>query len=105
MAYQPKPGQFTLFKNQRKEAETHADYRGDGLLPDGTPVWVNAWIKEGAKGKFMSCTLKVKDGSKAKEHKAESPKGGGSTFDDMENDIPFLTSSVFADPIFKKLPR
>lgn len=61
MAFEHKPGQFTLFKNDRKEQDTHADYRGEGLLPDGTPVWVNAWLKQGSKGKFMSCSIKPKD--------------------------------------------
>ncbi len=30
MAYIPKPGSFTLFKNQKKETDNHPDYRGDG---------------------------------------------------------------------------
>lgn len=61
MAYEPKPGSFSLFKNDRKEKDSHPDYTGDGLDISGTPVWVSAWIKEGKNGKFMSCSMKPKD--------------------------------------------
>lgn len=74
MAYEQKPGQFTLFKNDRKEKDTHPDYKGQGLAPNGTAVWVSAWIKEGAKGKFMSCSMQAKDQQQAsKPAKAVDP--------------------------------
>lgn len=61
MAYEPKPGSLSLFKNDRKEKDTHPDYKGDGMDLDGNMVWVSAWIKEGAKGKFMSLSIQRKD--------------------------------------------
>ena len=33
-----------LFKNERKEAETHADYRGS-INVGGTDFWISAWLK------------------------------------------------------------
>lgn len=33
------------------------------------------------------------------------PKGGGTGFDDMEDDIPFVTASFSADPIMRKFRR
>lgn len=60
MAYEPKPGSFSLFKNDRREKETHPEYKGDGLLPDGTPAWISAWVKEGARGKFFSISIQPK---------------------------------------------
>jgi len=49
-----------LFKNDRKEDDRDPDYRGE-LDVDGTPHWVNAWIKTSKKGtKFMSLSLKPK---------------------------------------------
>jgi hypothetical protein len=30
MAYDPKPGSFSLFKNQQKQSDNHPDYSGDG---------------------------------------------------------------------------
>lgn len=61
MAYEPKPGSLSLFKNDRKEKETHPDYKGDGMDLEGNAVWVSAWIKEGAKGKFMSLSIQRKE--------------------------------------------
>ena len=61
-AYIPKNGSFSLFKNEKKEKDTHPDYTGSGVGLDGVEFWVSAWIKEGKSGKFMSCVLKSKDG-------------------------------------------
>ncbi len=62
MAYELRPGSGSLFKNDRKEQPNHADYRGDGALLDGTPVWISAWIKETNAGKtFLSLSFKAKE--------------------------------------------
>lgn len=50
---------FVLFKNDRKEQPNHADYRGTATV-NGVEYYLDAWIKEGAKGKFMSGSLKPK---------------------------------------------
>lgn len=59
MAWELRDGSGSLFKNERKEEPTHADYRGE-IMVDGKIYWLNAWIKEGKKGKFMSLTVKPK---------------------------------------------
>ena len=91
MAYEPKPGSFSLFKNDRKEKETHPDYKGDGLALDGTPIWISAWIKKGAKGSFMSCSIQAKE---AKAQPTSAPGANNPTapttgLPDFEDDIPF----------------
>ena len=60
------PNSGALFKNDRKEKETHADYNGDANITcphcqEEFAVWLNSWIKEGKKGKFMSVSFKPKD--------------------------------------------
>lgn len=60
MSYIPKPGSFALFKNDKEGNEKRPDYVGDGLDQNGNPVKVSAWIKQGKKGKFMSCTIQAK---------------------------------------------
>lgn len=83
MAYEQRAGNGALFKNDRKEKETHPDYKGDAKLPDGTDVWLSAWVKEGAKGKFFSLSIQKKE-EKPKEPVATAKPSVG--FDD---DIPF----------------
>ena len=81
--FQPKPGTFSLFKNERK-TDKQPDYRGEGLDHEGNPIEVAAWIKEGRSGKFMSCTFKPK--SVAKQL---NPKASPAPLNDSLDDIPF----------------
>jgi hypothetical protein len=53
MAYELKDGNFSLFKNNRKEKETHPDYAGS-IMINGKEHYLNAWLKEGKNGKFFS---------------------------------------------------
>lgn len=48
-----------LFKNDRKQQDTHADYQGTCTI-GGIEYYMNAWLKDGAKGKFMSFSFKPK---------------------------------------------
>lgn len=69
MAYEHKAGSFSLFKNKHKEdGDQRPDYRGDGMDLDGNLIEVAAWIKTPASGgKFMSCSIKRKDETKAQK--------------------------------------
>ena len=50
-----------LFKNEKKEKDSHPDYRGDVVI-NGKEMWVSAWIKQGNKGnKFMSLSFSPKE--------------------------------------------
>lgn len=60
MSYTPQPGSFALFKNDKEGNEKRPDYVGDGLDHNGNPIKVSAWIKQGKKGKFMSCKMEPK---------------------------------------------
>ncbi len=48
-----------LFKNDRKQQDTHADYQGTCTI-NGVEYYMNAWLKDGARGKFMSFSFKPK---------------------------------------------
>lgn len=78
MAFEHKPGSFSLFKVDKQGNEKRPDYSGPGKDLTGQEIEVAAWLRDGGKGKFMSCTFKIKDAK---------PKGGHPK--DIESDIPF----------------
>jgi hypothetical protein len=88
-----------LFKNDRKEKDSHPDYKGS-INVDGEEFWLAAWIKDGRKGKFMSLSITPKEEQQeaaptpAQRRSAPPPPrqsggGGGRGFDDMDDSIPF----------------
>jgi len=56
MAYTPKEGSGSLFKNSRKSSESHPDYTGT-IMVNGKEHWLSAWVKEGKAGKFFSVSI------------------------------------------------
>ena len=60
MAYEQKDNTGTLFKNDRREKDTHPHATGTALI-DGVEYYVSAWTKEGKKGKFQSLSFKPKE--------------------------------------------
>ena len=53
-----------LFKNDRKQTDNHPDYNGSCEI-EGTEYWMNAWIKQGKSGAFMSFSFKPKEPKQA----------------------------------------
>ena len=47
---------IVIFKNDKKQKETHPDYTGKVTL-NGKELSVSLWIKESAKCKYMSGTV------------------------------------------------
>lgn len=72
-----------LFKNDRKEQPNHPDYEGSCTI-DGKDYWMKGWIKDGAKGKFMSFAFKPKEArtdgrAQAKPRAPQGPFGSDDT--------------------------
>ena len=66
MAYEQRELQGSLFKNEKKEKDTHPNMTGSALI-GGVEYWVSAWTKEGAKGKWQSLAFKPKDKQEARK--------------------------------------
>lgn len=57
--FQPKEGQGTLFKNDKKQNEKSPDY-GGSVIVNGREMRLSAWIKDGKNGKFLSLQISEK---------------------------------------------
>lgn len=75
-----------LFKNTRKETDSHPDYNGTVVI-DGKHMWISAWIKESGTGKkYMSLSFKHKDAQPQTYDRGRSkPMPSG----DIDDEIPF----------------
>lgn len=91
MAYEPKDMTGSLFKNDRREKETHAHAKGTALI-DGVEYWVDAWTNETRDGqKYQSLKFKRKE---ARASDAYGPRpaefGAERQFQpDIDDDPPF----------------
>ena len=74
-----------LFKNDRKEKDSHPDYKGS-INIGGEEFWLSAWIKDGNKGKFMSLSVSPKEEQAPKK---ATQKRGADPYPDIEDGIPF----------------
>ena len=73
-----------LFKNDRKENDTHPDYKGSCEI-DGTEYWISSWIKSSKEGKkFMSLSFVSKED---KKFAPKTPKRASR--DEDISDVPF----------------
>ena len=87
MAYEVRELSGSLFKNDEKKEETHADFNGSAKI-GGVDYWVNAWTKtyekEGVKRKYYSLSFKPKVAAK----QVVGPVKAADDFEDMDQ-IPF----------------
>jgi len=86
MAYEKKPGDISIFKNDKAEGN-QPQYRGELLTPDGKTLTVSLWVKEGKSGKFFAGKVQElfnKGESKPVERDYQRP-----AVDELEDEIPF----------------
>jgi hypothetical protein len=87
MAYEMKDNSGSLFKNERKESDSHADYGGTVKI-DGREYWINAWINEKAGGgKYLGLKFKLKGDAPASSY--DEPRSRGVSADLDDDSIPF----------------
>jgi hypothetical protein len=103
--YTPKDNSGAIFRNDKKEKDTHPDGKGSAVI-DGVEYWISSWNKTSASGtQFRSLSFQRKeqpatqsgytkpsqDGAKARQlsPQRQAPQRPASGFDDMDSDIPF----------------
>ena len=72
-----------LFKNEKREKESHPHYKGN-IRVDGQDYWLSAWIKEGKNGKFMGLAVSPKEDQPSQPQSKPKAK-----IEDMDDGIPF----------------
>lgn len=82
MAFETKELSGALFKNKRKERDTHPDYTGTCKI-DGEEFWISAWLNK-PKGNpngetYMSLQFKVKE-----DRPQPARPANGSNFEDED---------------------
>jgi len=90
LSYEQRDNSGSLFANEAREKDTHANARGSCTI-GGVAYFVDAWTKTTQDGKkWQSLSFKKKENQKGAP---KSPAGGGSraapTFADEGSDIPF----------------
>jgi len=89
MAYEQRDLSGSLFKNDKREKDTHPNLTGS-IMIDGKEYWLSGWTKERANGeKWISLAAKPKEA-----------RGGGGGYvsndpapvDDLEDDVPFAST-------------
>lgn len=85
MGFEQKPGTGALFQNNRKEQDSHPDYTGNGLTPDGVAFDLAGWKKKDKNGNtFLSLSIKPPRERQEEQRSAPKPQ----TDDDFSS-IPF----------------
>lgn len=82
MAYEPKPGQGSLWKNDRKEKDNHPDMKGSILCPCcKADMWLSGWSKtHDSRGKWLSLSAQPKNAQPAANTAAKPAENGDLPF-------------------------
>lgn len=58
MAYDQRDNSGAIFKNDKREKDSHPNGRGKAMI-GGVMYYVDAWTKDGAQGKYQSLSFKA----------------------------------------------
>lgn len=87
--YQQKDNEGVLFKNDKKETDSHPDYKGSAMI-DGTEYWFSGWINTSKAGaKYMKTSYSPKEQVHNNGIEQVRSAVAGMSITEMEQDIPF----------------
>jgi uncharacterized protein (DUF736 family) len=88
MSYTPKDMSGSLFRNDKRESDSHPNARGSCLI-DGVEYWVDAWTNTTQAGdKYQSLKFKRKEAKPAKAPDRFAAVKAGASRGDLD-DVPF----------------
>lgn len=76
MAYTQKDMSGTLFTNDRREKDSHPQWKGS-LMIDGKEYWVSGWDKDAGRGTFISLSVQEKQ-AKRQDRRQRGEAGAAS---------------------------
>ncbi len=83
MTYETKPDTGSLFRNDKKETDSHPLYKGSALI-GGVEYWMDSWLNESSSGiKYLSLKFKAKE---ARQEQRDPLPQAATNLDD---DVPF----------------
>lgn len=89
MAFELKENSGSLFKNDRREKDTHPNARGQAKI-DGKLYWVSAWTKETKSGeKYQSLSFQLQDAKPERDNSRMSRQTEERYPDDDLDGAPF----------------
>lgn len=91
MEHQRKDNTGAIFKNDRKESDSHPDYKGQAMI-DGSEYWISVWFNKSKAGnKYMSVKFNPKDLVQSNGIKATIEQSINQQLptQEFEDDIPF----------------
>lgn len=73
MAYEQKDNTGSIFRNEKKEKDTHPDGTGSALI-DGVEYWVSSWNAVSKSGiQYRNLAFKRKDAAYQEPRQAQAP--------------------------------
>jgi hypothetical protein len=89
MAYEKRDNSGSLFKNDKRKTDKHANMAGS-IMVNGVDYWINGWTKETKNGdKYISLSVTPKEAKKETQ--------GQSVYDDHRKTEPVSTRNVDLD--------
>jgi hypothetical protein len=100
MAYEQKDNSGSLFRNDKREKETHPQAKGRAMI-DGVMYWVSAWTKTPNAGGEKYQSLSFKKMEVQPNAPSQAPAREGSAFDGepLDSEIPFRHEQTAKQPL------
>jgi hypothetical protein len=87
--YQAKPGTGSVFKNDNKTEDWHADWRGKILMPDGSEHYLDVYDNVSKSGvEYRSIRIGNPVANKGGQAPVQNTQPAGDVME-MEDDLPF----------------